>query len=163
MIRSAAVLLSLLCFALGLSACGGGGDSSSTSSTTQATAPIRGPQPPKGASQLERQIYRTFQPPEADPEVSGSAKAIAAGEAACEGKTPLEVKQQFIAQSKLSSDQRQALAQIDRAEEHPGGDFSAGQLAGLVYQGTLEGELAEYGYQGCVYALARGLERRLGE
>lgn len=159
--RASATALIFLCLALGLSACGGGGDSSSTSSTTQATAPIRGPQPPKGASQLERQIYRTFQPPLPDPEVKGSAKAIKAGEAACEAKTPVAVKRKFIAESKLSSDQRQALAQIDRAEAQPSGDFAAGQLAALVYQGTLEGELAEYGYQGCVYALARGLERRM--
>jgi hypothetical protein len=160
--RASAIALALLCLALGLSACGGEESSTASSTgTTQATTAIRGPQPPRGASPLERQIYRTFQPPEADPEVSGSAKAIEAGKAACEGKTPLEVKNEFLSESKLSSDQRQALDQIDRAEGHPGGDFAAGQLAGLVYEGTLEGAVAEYGYRGCVYALARGLEREL--
>jgi hypothetical protein len=158
--RASATALILLGFVLGLSACGGG-DSSAEPGTEAATV-LRGPQPPKGASRLERQIYRTFQPPLPDPEVSGSAKAIESGEAACQGKTPSKVKRQFIAESDLSADQRQALEQIDRAEGRPSGDFAAGQLAALVYEGTLEGELAEYGYQGCVYALARGLERRLG-
>ncbi len=159
--RRSATALILLCLALGLGACGDGGGED-----TQSTAPlppIRGPQPPKGASTLERRIYRTFQPPLPDPEVPGSAKAIKAGEAACAGKTPLEVKHQFSAQSKLSPAQRRALSQIDRAEEHPGADYVAGQLAALVYEGTLKGSLASHGYRGCVYALARGLERRLGD
>lgn len=163
--RSATALL-LICLAVGIGGCGGGGGSSASSSTatttTQAQAPVRGPQPPKGASPTLRGIYRNFQPPKADPEVSGSAKAIEAGEAACEGKTPKEVKQEFIAKSKLSADQRQALSQIDRSEAKPSADFAAGQLAALVYEGTLKGPLAEYGYRGCVYALARGVEGRLG-
>jgi hypothetical protein len=37
-------------------------------------------------------------------------------------------------------------------------------LAALVYAGTLgEGTEAEYGYRGCVYALALGLEGGLGK
>lgn len=165
----AALVLLCLCSALGLSGCGGGDSSSATATqsaqatTTGVSAANRGPKPPKGASALERQIQRTFPPPQADPEVEGSAAAIAAGEAACEGKTPTEVKDEFIAQSDLSSAQRQALGQIERAEAHPSGDFATGQLAALVYQQTLgEGSAAGYGYRGCVYALARGLERELG-
>jgi hypothetical protein len=148
---------------IGLAGCGGG-DSSSTTETTQAEAgaALKGPKPPKDASPLERQIYRNFQSPKADPEVKGSAKAIAAGEAACRGKTPAQVKNEFISQSELSANQRQALSQIDRAEAKPSADYAAGQLAGLVYEGTLEGTAAEYGYRGCVFALARGLEGRLG-
>ncbi len=159
--RAGATALLICCLTLGLSACGGGGDSSSSSATAQPTTTIRGPQPPQNASPLERQIYRAFQPPRPDPELKGSAKAIEAGEAACKGKTPLEVKRRFISQSDLSAAQRQALAQIDRGEEQLSADFVAGQLAALVYQQTLEEPLAEYGYRGCVYALARGLERRL--
>jgi hypothetical protein len=163
MTRSATALLVICCLALGLCACGGAGDSSSTGSAQdEATTALRGPKPPKDASALERELYRTFQPPEADPEVEGSGEAIAAGEAACEGKTPAQVKSEFIGQSELSSAQRQALSQIERAEAHPSGDFAAGQLAGLVYAGTLEGVEGEYGYRGCVYALALGLEGELG-
>jgi ABC-type glycerol-3-phosphate transport system substrate-binding protein len=165
--RTSATALVLLCLALGLAACGGGGDSSGNSSASEgdnpeATTTIRGPQPPKGASALQREIHRTFQPPQADPKVEGSAQAIEDGEAACEGKTPVEVKEEFIGESDLSSDQQEALEQLGRAEANPSGDFAAGQLAALVYQQTLEGTEAEYGYRGCVYALARGLESRLG-
>ena len=169
--KASAIALALLCLALGLGACGGGGDSGSSSSsvsenaegtTTSSATANKGTEPSKRASALQREIQRTFQPPQADPEVEGSAEAIEAGEAACEGKTPAEVKREFIDESDLSSAQRQALSQIDRAEAHPSGDFAAGQLAALVYEGTLEGSLAEYGYRGCVYALALGLEGRLG-
>jgi len=156
---------------LGFCACGGGGDSGSSSSsvsenaegsTTSGATANKGTEPSKRASALQREIQRTFPPPQADPEVEGSAQAIEAGEAACEGKTPTEVRDEFLDESDLSSAQRQALSQIDRAEAHPSGDFAAGQLAALVYEGTLEGTVAEYGYRGCVYALARGLEGRLG-
>jgi ABC-type phosphate transport system substrate-binding protein len=162
-----ALVLISLCLALGLAACGGGGGSSSTSTASspdnsEATTALKGPQSPQGASALEREIYRTFPPPQADPEVEGSGEAIEAGEAACQGKTPLQVKEEFIAESELSSDQRQALKQLPRAEANPGGDFAAGQLAGLVYAGTLEGTQGQYGYRGCVYALALGLVGRLG-
>jgi hypothetical protein len=137
--------------------------SSSTSGTesSEATTASAGSQPPKAASALERQIDRNFPAPQADPGAQGSQEAIEAGEAACEGKTPTQVKQEFIANSELSADQRQALGQLGRAEAKPSGDFAAGQLAALVYEGTLEGAEGEYGYRGCVYALARGLEREL--
>jgi len=169
--QSPTALLLFCCLALGLSACGGGGDSGSSSSsvsenaegtTTSSATANKGPASSKAASSLGRQIHRTFPPPQADPEVEGSAEAIADGEAACEGKTPAQVKDEFLDESDLSSAQRQALSQIERAEAHPSGDFAAGQLAALVYEGTLEGTVAEYGYRGCVYALALGVEGRLG-
>jgi len=156
-LRPLLLALALLCLGLALSACGGGEEASTTQSAEVTETQVRGPKPPKGATAIERQIYRNFQPPVADPEVEGSKEAIEAGEAACKGKTPLEVKEEFLSQSDLSADQRQALAQIERAEESPSGDFAAGQLAALVYEGTLEGSLGEYGYRGCVYALARGV------
>jgi hypothetical protein len=161
--KASAAAALLACAALGLGACGGGDSSGSQgSSGSQAETAIRGPQPPKGASALQRGVYRNFQPPRPDSAVPGSAKAIEAGEAACRGKTPLEVKQRYLPESELSAAQRQALTQIDRAEAKPSADFAAGQLAALIYQGTLEGTAAEYGYRGCVYALARGLESGLG-
>jgi hypothetical protein len=140
--------------------CGTGGPSTQG---TVALPPIRGPKPPKGASPLLRQAYRNFQPPLADPEVKGSAKAIKAGEAACKGKTPLEAKEEFISRSDLSAAQRESLQAIEAAEAHPSADFVAGQLAALAYEGTLEGALAQYGYRGCVYALAEGLKGELAK
>ncbi len=86
-----------------------------------------------------REIYRQFAPPQPNPEVKGSAQAIEAGERACKGKTPLQVKQRFIDGSDLLDEQ-----------------------AALVYESSLpEDELAGYGYQGCIYSLAKGLEKRL--
>jgi hypothetical protein len=147
--------------ALSLAGCGGGGEEEST--TTAALPPIRGEQPPKDASPILRQVYRNFQPPLADPEVPGSGEAIRDGEAACEGKTPEELVSELRSRSDLSEDQRQALENLGRAEESPGPDFVAGQLAAMVYEGTLaEGELASYGYRGCVHALAEGLKGELG-
>jgi hypothetical protein len=125
----------------------GGGEESSTQST-----------PSKAKLPLAKAIEQSFPKPKPDPEVGGSAKAIKRGEAACKGKTPLEVKRQFISKSDLSAAQRKALKGIKRAEAHPGADFVAGQLAALVYEGTLgKGELAQYGYRGCVYGLAEGV------
>jgi hypothetical protein len=150
----AALLPCLLCLAL-LQGCGSSQDQTQTEA-------IRGPQPPKGASPLLEGIYRSFQPPQANPQVKGSEEAIEAGERACGEKTPTEVKEAFIDEAKLTKEQREALEQLKRAEEHPSADFVAGQLAGLVYEASLEGEVAEYGYRGCVYALAQKLKRELG-
>lgn len=39
--------------------------------------------------------------------------------------------------------------------------FTAGQLAADAYEATLPETIAQYGYQGCVYALANRLEHEL--
>jgi hypothetical protein len=39
--------------------------------------------------------------------------------------------------------------------------FTAGQLAADVYEASLSPASARYGYQGCIYSLARRLERAL--
>ncbi|HEX7059293.1 MAG TPA: hypothetical protein VF176_05520 [Solirubrobacterales bacterium] len=149
--------------ALALAAAGCGGDSSSDQPTTFAMAPIRGPQPPKNASPLLESIYRNFQPPQADPSVKGSGKAIKEGEKACKGKTPLEVKQEFIAQSDLTADQLKEVAKLAKYQQRPSPDFPAGQLAALVYQNALNVNepYASYGFQGCVYVLALQLKQQL--
>ena len=153
---------SALLIALTLLALPGCGEESQTQSGAS-LLPIRGPEPPPGASPLLRALYRNFQPPLADPGVRGSAKAIKAGIRACEGQTPVEVKRRFIGDSELSASQRQALAQLRQAEANPTAEFVAGQLAALVYEGTLEkGQLPEYGYRGCIYGLAKGLKGELG-
>jgi hypothetical protein len=108
------------------------------------------------------EIYRQFQPPEPNPEVKGSGKAIKRGEASCKGKTPTQIKEAFVSESNLSEEQSQALKDLPRFEEHPSVDFPAGQLGALVYQMTLpETELASYGFQGCVYQLSLGLKKEL--
>lgn len=39
--------------------------------------------------------------------------------------------------------------------------YAAGQLGADTYEATLPEAIAQYGYRGCVYSLARGLEHRL--
>lgn len=120
---------------------------------------------PKGASPTLRAIYRQFPPPQADPKVKGSAAALEAGERACAGKTPVEVKERFFAAARahLNSEQKKMIARIGSYERHAAKDasFAAGQLAADTYEATLPASAGQYGYQGCVYALARRLEREL--
>ncbi len=56
------------------------------------------------------------------------------------------------------------IAAIGTYEKHSSKEYSftAGQLGADAYQATLPKALGQYGYEGCVYALARGLEGRLG-
>ena len=56
----------------------------------------------EGASPLVRAIYRQFPPPRPNPKVKASAEALAAGEKACAGKTPIEVCEEFLPVSDLS-------------------------------------------------------------
>lgn len=91
-----------------------------------------------------------------------SAKAIKAGERACRGKKPIEVREEFIAESSLLDEQEKAVkTRLEEAERHPSGNFVAGQLAALVYEGTLPDKTALYGYTGCVYALSQVYKRQL--
>ena len=95
--------------------------------------------------------------------MKGSAAAIKAGERTCKGKTPLEVAEEFAGESKLSAEQSKMVAKLPEFEKtsSQSTDFVAGQLGALVYEATLSEPIATYGYQGCVYSLARRLERRL--
>jgi hypothetical protein len=113
-------------------------------------------------------VYRQFPPPKPDPAVSGSAAAIRAGEKACRGKRPIEVKRAFYAKAISSglqpdSDEAKMVRQIAHFEKavHDAPSFPAGQLAADVYQATLPDKKAQYGYQGCVHALAAVLKREL--
>jgi hypothetical protein len=163
----ASALLTCACLLL-FAGCGSGGTSSETASPDVQLPKLTPAQrAPKGASTLEREIYRQFPPPKANPEASGSAKAIAAGERACRGKSPVEVKEEFFAaaRSRLLADQEKMIDEIGRFEQRsrtePG--FTAGQLAAGTYEATLPEAVAIYGYQGCVYSLAKGLKRELAQ
>lgn len=165
--------------ALALAGCGSG--SSTSMSPTQRTPTTRAgaaaakraraqaraaeAKAPKGASPTLRAIYRQFRPPAPDPEARGSAAAIKAGERACAHKTPLEVKEELYAAARphLSPEQAKMIGGIDHYERTAPHDqsFVAGQLAADVYEATLAAPVAQFGYQGCVYSLARGLEGRL--
>jgi hypothetical protein len=182
---SAPLLAAMVAIALALPGCGSG--SSASSSTATATSP-QSPQPtaaakaaakqaageakaaeakaPKGASPTLRAIYRQFPAPQAEAAQKGSATAIAAGQKACQGKTPSAVKEEFYPAAKASLEPEQAkmIARVGSYEKHASQDasFTAGQLAADTYAATLPEADSQAGYQGCVYALARGLERELG-
>lgn len=160
--RFVVVLTFVLALIFAQLGCGGESDDAGEArGQTTATTEIRGPDPPPGSSVVLREVYRNFQPPLPNPTIRGSSRAIAAGRRACAGKTPAQVKREFIARSELTADQRRALADLTRFESRPSGNFPAGQLAALVYGNTLKDELAGEGYRGCVYALGRELKRQL--
>jgi hypothetical protein len=125
--------------------------------------------PPKGASPFVRELYRQFPPPDADPRVRGSEAAVGEGERACAGKTPLEVKETYfpiaVERGRLDpeSPEGRTIEEIEsfekRVTEEP--SFPAGQLAAAAYKETRPLRLATYGARGCIYALAKELERRL--
>jgi hypothetical protein len=116
-----------------------------------------------------KEIYRQFTPRKPDPRVKGSAKAIAAGRGACAGMQPLQVVHKYypvaVRMGRLdpSSGQAKMIAGVARYVESEARDpsFDAGQLAADAYQATLPPRMASFGYAGCVYALARQLEKRL--
>jgi hypothetical protein len=172
MSRTAPALAAL---ALALAGCGGGEDGGSGVATTppdatfpEPTVPENAPQPPEGASPALEEIHRQFTLREPDPSVKGSARAIAAGRAACAGRTPVEVEREYypiaVRRGALDpdSDQARMISEIGRYAKHAAEDpnFVAGQLAAGAYQATLPASVATFGYAGCAYALARQLEKQ---
>lgn len=178
----APVLLGVLLAAATLAGCGSTASSSATTSatahpfTTQAKARAAHkriaakrravtPRPPKGASPVLRAIYAAFPPPSPDPALAGSRAAVRAGERACAGRTPTQVKDEFYAAAapNLAPEQKRMVARIASLENpHPGdAAFTTGQLAADVYAATLRAGIGQYGYRGCVYSLARRLEGEL--
>jgi len=163
--------LAIAATALAITGCGGG-DSNSGSTAENfppPTVPTDAPQPPKGASPVLFEIYRQFTPPQPDPKVKGSAEAIVAGKKTCKGKTPVEIERKYYAiavqngQLDPSSESGKMIADIDKYAKNVSKDssFVAGQLAADAYQATLPQKTGQYGYQGCIYVLARQLEQQL--
>jgi hypothetical protein len=175
----------IACVAIGLGGCGGGNSSTVTTSTVGGTAAsgstngssgspsgqagAAAPKAPKGSSPVLQQIYRQFPPPQGNPQVKRSTSAIEAGKKACTGKTPVEVKEQYfpIAVKKgtleAGSEQGKMIARIGTYARRVSTDasFAAGQLAADAYEATLPMSIGQYGYEGCVYALAHQLEHKL--
>jgi hypothetical protein len=125
--------------------------------------------PPKGASPFVRELYRQFPPPRANPDVKGAAAAVRAGARACANKAPVEVKEAYfpiaVERGRIDPDgpEGRTIEEIERFErnvtEEP--SFAAGQLATAAYRETKPRRLANFYGRGCVYALAKALERRV--
>jgi hypothetical protein len=150
-----------------LTACGGGSDSDQTngggdSSTVPPDRPVITPSMP-----MTKQLAVTFPLPKPEPgSPSGTAAAIEAGRKACQGKTPIEVREAFIESAKgLNEGQQEMLDELPKYERQAGNspDFAAGQLAAGVYEATLPEAQGTAGYQGCVYELALQLRRELAK
>jgi hypothetical protein len=141
----------------------GGSTQSATSSPVQKEEARAEAEAPKRASPMLRAIYRQFPRPTLDPAVEGSEEAIRAGEKACRGKTPLQVREEFIEESDLLEQQAELVDELPELEKSAATNagFVIGQLGALVYERTLPEEVARFGYQGCVYSLALVLERKL--
>jgi hypothetical protein len=187
---SRAITPTVLAIAAGLSlaACGSGEESESTaqkSTTTQrqvskdqqsdaqsaAAKPDRSRQkaeakadqgaPPSDDPRVQA-LQAQFPPPKPAPGAKQlSAEAIEAGQQACQGKSPQQVKDEFyaLAEAHLDSAQRELIDELPRYEAEAAKDpsFVAGQLAATVYSATLDEAERSYGLQGCVFALAQGL------
>jgi hypothetical protein len=160
--------------ALALSACGNDGGSTSSEQPTyrppkpQASGFAHGGQGGKRGGSAS--IALQFPEPKAEPgSPPGVQKAIDAGRSACKGKTPVQVRDEFIAEAEaggsLNPGQEKMLANIGHYEKQAAGsaDFVAGQLAAGVYEATLPEQLRIYGYQGCVYELAQQLQKEIAQ
>lgn len=113
---------------------------------------------------MVRELYREFPPPRAS-KARGSAAAIRAGERACAGKTPVEVKERYLPVAlrrgaiEAGSPQAKMIGEVERYARRAKSEasFTAGQLAADAYGATLPGRLQRIGYQACIYALAKQL------
>jgi hypothetical protein len=116
---------------------------------------------------MTRQLALTFpEPKPAEGSPPGAAKAIAAGRSACKGRTPIEVREEFIGSAKgLDEGQEEMIGELPKYEKQSGNspNFAAGQLAAGVYEATLPEKVAIAGYQGCVYELALQLRKELAK
>ena len=161
--------------ALFLSACGGGGNGESTESEQTFTPPkpqasgfANGGKGGKreGSATIATQFPEPKPQPQSPP---GAQKAIDAGRRACKGKTPVQVRDEFMAEAEasglLNEGQKKMIADLARYEKQAttSPDFVAGQLAAGVYEATLPERLRIAGYQGCVYELAQQLQKEIAK
>lgn len=150
-----------------MAGCGGGNDNSESAGNAESqNSSAAKPLPPDAP--MSKVLRRQFPPPEPQPgSPPGAQAAIEAGRHACKGKTPAQVRDEFLAEAKASGQlnpgQEKMLAEIGHFEKQSDvtPDFVAGQLAAGVYEATLPEQWRISGYQGCVYELARQLEKEL--
>jgi hypothetical protein len=147
-----------------LTACGDDSDSGHEAGTGPSSADQAKP-PIDPTAPMSEQLAQTFPAPKPGPgSLPGAAAAIEAGRKACAGKTPLQVREQFIGAADLGDEQGEMVAELPKYEKQPPTiNFVAGQLAAGVYQATLPEKKAAAGYQGCVYELALQLRRELAK
>jgi hypothetical protein len=152
-----------------LTACGGGSESGQTTSSaaTPTTPTTAGSPAIDPTAPITKQLASVFPVPKAPPgSPSTVTTAIETGRKACRGKTPLQVREEFIdSAAGLSADQKKMIGELPKfeAQSRTSPDFAAGQLAAGVYEATLPEKEMVAGYQGCVYELALQLRRELAK
>jgi hypothetical protein len=152
-----------------LTACGGGSGSGSgqTAATTDTTTTSAGSPAINPRAPVAKQLASVFPVPKPPPGAPSTVtKAIEAGRKACRGKTPIQVREEFIESAQgLSADQKKMIAELPKFESQSATspDVAAGQLAAGVYEATLPEKQMVAGYQGCVYELALQLRRELAK
>jgi hypothetical protein len=161
-----ALALSMMATAF-LTACGGD-DGSGSSQPTDSTTAQEGQPTLDPTAPIAKQLAVTFPVPKAEAgSPPGTAAAIEAGRRACKGKTPTEVRDEFLAAAEgeagLNEGQKEMVGEIGKYEQQSANspNFAAGQLAAGVYEATLPEKQRIAGYQGCVYELALQLRREL--
>jgi hypothetical protein len=159
-----ALVLSMMATVL-LTACG---DDSGTGQTAGAESSVAQGTPPPidPTAPMSQQLARVFPVPKPGPgSLPGAAAAIEAGRQACRGKTPLQVREEFIESAQgLSGEQEAMIDELPKYEKQAvTSNFVAGQLAAGVYEATLAEKEAVAGYQGCVYELALQVRRELAK
>ena len=117
------------------------------------------------ASPEVKELERQFPQPKPTAGLAGSASALEAGKRACQGKTPLQVKEEFIsaARANLSSEQMELISKLASYQRRSRTDpsFAAGQLGATVYSMSLPESQQSDGFKGCVYELAQKLTREI--
>ena len=160
--RTVCVALALsVMAAFALTACGDDSDSEQSGPTTANGTP---PPPDAGPPSVQEALADQFtvpQPTENAP--PGSAAAIEAGREICKGRTPKQIRDEFLpaVEGELNEGQLEMIEDIERYEKQVTASFVAGQLAAGVYEATLSENEERGGYQGCVYELAQKLQREL--
>ena len=146
-----------------LTACGDDSDSGQQAETEPSASEVKPAVDP--SAPVDEQLAHTFPVPKPGPgSLPGAAAAIDAGRQACRGKTPLQVRDQFIDAAELSGEQAKMVAELPKIEKRPPTiNFIAGQLAAGVYEATLPEKKRMAGYQGCVYELALQVRRELAK
>jgi len=146
-------------------ACGDDSDSGQTAGTGSSTVQNANP-PYDPSAPMSEQLARTFPAPKVEPgSPPGTAAGIVAGRRACSGKTPVQVRDQFLeAAHGLNEAQEAMLGELPKIESQGiTTNFVAGQLAAGVYEATLPEVRQAAGYRGCVYELALQARRELAK
>jgi hypothetical protein len=161
--------LATLALLLAVAAPGCGDDDGSGNGGADPASLLPEPKPGDRPPPPPQALAENLPPPDTRGLSRDQKVALRAGRRACRGKTPLQVRDEYLAEATdsgsldLDSPQGELVSDLSyfRFEPDEGPSFAAGQLAAGVYEATLPESTANAGFQGCVYELARVQVRRM--